>query len=136
MKKGHHSLDREDIGNVTVVRFRTARLRGEEASREVFHLLYMLVDEAGRHQLVVNLAQVEALDSSAIGKLVLLNRKVQAAGGKLALCGLNADLDHVFQAMHLKGVLGIHNDEAEALRSIQSPAPAESAGSAEGPTAG
>ena len=42
---GHHWLDREDQGAVTVVRFRLRRLFGEENCREVFALLYGLVDE-------------------------------------------------------------------------------------------
>ena len=36
---GQHWLDRQDVGDITVVRFRVPRLRGEQASRAIFSLL-------------------------------------------------------------------------------------------------
>jgi anti-sigma B factor antagonist len=115
---GHHWLDREDVNDVTVVRFRPARLSGEDTSRDVFGLLYGLVGEAGRTRLVLNFGRVQSLDSHAVGQLVLLNRKAQAAGGGVALCGLGPGLHSVFQSMHLTGTFAIYADEAAALASF------------------
>jgi anti-anti-sigma factor len=116
----HHGppwLDREDVGDVTVVRFRLKHLREEENNRAIFHLLLSLV-EAGRHRLVLNLGTVESLTSDAIGQLVLLNRKVQAGDGRLALCALTPGVGELFLGMHLQEVLDIQASEAEAIQSF------------------
>jgi len=125
---GQHWLDRKDVGDVTVVRFRGPGLRAEEATRAIFHLLYGLVDEAGRRQLVLDLSAVESLDSLAIGKVVMLNRKAQAAGGRLALCGLTPGVEEVFETMHLQGVLDFYADERAALQSFLPPGGPEGSG--------
>jgi anti-sigma B factor antagonist len=115
---GHHWLEREDADGLTVVRFVIHRLRGEESCREVFGLLFGLIDEAGRNRVIVNMGAVEALDSSAIGKLVLLNHKAQAAGGRLALCCLRPEVYQIFAAMHLTGTFSVYGDESEAIQSF------------------
>ena len=119
---GQHWLDREDVGGVTVVRFRVPHLRAEETSRAVFGLLYGLVDEAGRRHLVLDLGGVASLDSMAVGKLVMLNRKAQAAGGRLALCGLTPGVDGTLDTMRLKDVFDVYPDRREALASFAPPA--------------
>ena len=125
---GQHWLRREDVGSVTVVRFRVPHLRSAELNRSVFQLLDGLVDEAGRRQLLLDLGGVGSLDSFAISKLVLLNRKAQAAGGRLALCCLTPGADEALEAMHLKEVVATYAGEAEALASFAPPAESESSG--------
>jgi anti-sigma B factor antagonist len=115
---GHHWLEREDSDGVTVVRFVLRRLHGEDACREVFGLLYGLVDEAGRSRVVLDMGRVEYVDSSAIGKLVLLNHKAQAAGGRLALCRLSPTVFQVLVTMHLTETFAIYTEEGEAVRSF------------------
>ena len=119
--RGHHGLQRKDVGDVTVVRFDLPHLRGEETSREVFQLLHGLVDEAGRRRLVLNLELVEALDSYAASKLVLLNRQTQAVGGRLTLCHLGPRVNEAFTAMHLLGAFAVYGEEQDAVQSFGAP---------------
>jgi anti-anti-sigma regulatory factor len=123
--RGPHGLERVDIGGVTVVRFHSPHLRGEAPSREAFGLLHGLVDEAGRRQLVLNLGPVETLDSYAASKLVLLNRKAQAAGGRLILCRLSPGLNAAFTAMNLLEAFDVCGEEEEAVQALVRPSPAE-----------
>jgi anti-anti-sigma factor len=122
---GHHWLEWEDADGVTVVRFVMHRLWGEEACREVFGLLYGLVDEAGRSSIVLDMGRVESVDSSAVGKLVLLNHKAQAAGGRLALCRLGPTVFQALVTMHLTGTFALYGEEREAVRSLSLPCLAE-----------
>jgi anti-anti-sigma factor len=110
-------LEVEDHGDVAVVRFKERRLEDEEHLRALFQHLTGLVD-AGRPNLVLNFNRVEFLASVAIGKLVMLNRKVQAAGGRLALCHLSPATDETLEIMHLKDIVRTHDSEQEALRSF------------------
>jgi anti-anti-sigma factor len=124
MPPPYHWLVREDVNGVTVVHSRLPRLRCEQDSREAFHLLVELVDQAGRTRLVLDLGRVAFLDSWAIGQLVFLSRKTQAAGGRLALCGLHPQVRAALEAMHLEEVLEIYPAEEQAVASF-SPSPAE-----------
>jgi anti-anti-sigma factor len=115
---GPHWLDREDIGDLTVVRFAVTRLWEEQTNRAIFQLLTGLV-EVGRRQLLLNLGRVEYLTSDAISGLVMLNRKVGAAQGRLVLSDLSDAVGQVFRTMHLSGVFEIFATEAQALPSFR-----------------
>src|SRR5437764_1211336 len=124
---GSHWLVRQDAGSVSIVRVVPARLMGEQTYHEIFGLLYGLVDEAGRYRIVLDLARVQSLDSRAAGGLLMLHRKAQAAGGRLVLCGLGAEIAALFARMHLSDIFEIHAGEQEAVDSF-SPLPAEEGG--------
>jgi anti-sigma B factor antagonist len=115
---GHHWLERQDVGEVTVVGFLIPRLQVEEDIRDLFRQIYHLADDVGRRQLVLNLGRVEYVNSAAIGKLVLLNKKVEAGGGRLALCQVTPEIHHLLEKMHLTEMFHLYADEAEALRSF------------------
>ena len=121
-KPGRHWLERADVGDVTVARFAVQRLQLEEFIRTIFQQLYGLVDVAHRNRLVLNLGTVEMLTSAAIGKLVMLNRKVQAANGRLALCCLTPTVKEIFDSMRLTDLFHIYPDEQAALQSFDAPA--------------
>jgi anti-anti-sigma factor len=117
-KHGSHWLEREDFGGVTVVRLKTPKNLDEDILRAVFDPIQSLVGEVGRNQLVLNLAAVEHLPSSAVGKLVMLNRQVQAAGGRLALCHLNAAVVQTLDNAHLTELFTLCVTEQDALQSF------------------
>jgi anti-sigma B factor antagonist len=110
-------MEREDKGDVTVVRIKLARLSDEDA-HSLFKQIYSLVDDMKRSNLVLNLAAVDFLPSMALGKLVMLNRKTQVAEGRLALCHLSDDVAEIFRVTHLDSLLGIYGSEQDALRTF------------------
>lgn len=111
-------MEREDFGDLTVVRVKTPKVPDEEVIRAVFDPIYTLVTGVGRSRLILNLAAVEYLPSMALGKLVMLNRKVEAANGRLALCHLSATVKGVFESTHLTPVFKTYATEQEALQSF------------------
>jgi anti-sigma B factor antagonist len=117
-KHGFPWLGREDFGAVTVVRLRPPRVVDDDTARDLFDPVLSLVSEVGRTHLVLNLAGVEHLPSLGLGKLVLLNRKAQAAGGRLALCHLPPGVEGALDNTRLKGLFSIYATEQEALRSF------------------
>ncbi len=66
-------------------------------------------------KLVINFESVIYLDSSGIGTLVEVFRRVNAFGGKLVLCGLNERVLSVFEITKLDKFFRICETEAEAL---------------------
>jgi anti-anti-sigma factor len=117
-KHGSHWLERQDFGGVTVVRLKTPKNLDEDTIRAVFDPIQSLVGEVGRNQLVLNLAAVEHLPSLAVGKLVMLNRKVQAANGRLALCQLTSTVLQTLESTRLTELFNICASEQDALQSF------------------
>jgi anti-anti-sigma factor len=117
-KHSTHRLEREDFGPLTVVRFKTQTLHNDDDTRAIFDHIYGLVDDVGRTQILLNFGTVDYLASLALGKLVMLNRKVLGAGGRLALCNLQPPVREVLELTHLNDLFNIYGDEAEVARSF------------------
>ena len=66
-------------------------------------------------QLVINLEDVSYIDSSGIGTLVEVFRRINGYKGKLALCGLSDRVHSVFEITKLDHFFKIFDTEAEAL---------------------
>src|SRR5689334_3544384 len=115
---GGHFLEREDIGDVSVVRLKLPRVRDDDA-QEFFKQIYSLVDDMHRRNLVLSLGPVEYLPSMALGKLVMLNRKAQAAQGRLALCQLSAGVAEILAVTRLNELFNIYPTEPEAVKSFE-----------------
>jgi anti-anti-sigma factor len=108
----------EEVGRVTVVRFGHRGALTGEAVGAVAEQLDRLVDEEGRLQLLLNLANVEGLASAMLGRFVTLHHKVLAAGGRLKFCGLSPAVEGVFTTARLPVLFGIYPGEEEALRTF------------------
>jgi len=79
------------------------------------HKALVAVCERRPERLVVNLEDVTYMDSSGIGTLVEVFRRVNAYEGKLGLCGLNDRVYSVFEITKLDHFFRIYDTEAEAL---------------------
>jgi anti-anti-sigma factor len=112
------SPEREDLGEVTVLRAKLPMLRSDETTETFFRQAEALVDQAGRTRLVLNLDGVVSIASVAIGKLVTLVRKVRLAGGRLALCKLSRTMAEIMDITHMAEFVPIYGDEQEAVRSF------------------
>jgi len=115
---GSHWLEREDYGDVTVVRLKTPRILDDDVLRTVFDPIYSLVKDVGRKKLVLNLSAVGYLPSMAVGKLVMLNRKLMAENGRLALCHLSPVTEEILDGTRLKPLFNCYAAEAEAVQSF------------------
>jgi anti-sigma B factor antagonist len=114
-----HWLEREDLGELTVVRFRASRLLDDDDTRDAFDQLYSLVEDAGRTSLLLNFGAVEYVSSLGLGKLVMLNRKVQVAEGWLGLCRLSPAVRDIFEITHLINLFFVYSDEGHAVEAFE-----------------
>src|SRR5712675_1756493 len=90
-------LEVEDIGEVTVVNFVDRKILDEQNIQKIGEDLFSLVDELGRRKILLNFGNVEYLSSAALGKFITLNKKVQAAQGKLILCNIEQNISKMFE---------------------------------------
>lgn len=76
------------------------------------------VREGGR--IAINFRPVKSLSSSALGKLILLDKWVKDSGGKLELFAIPADLYEIFVVTKLHKLFKIYDDEESALNAFAS----------------
>jgi anti-sigma B factor antagonist len=72
----------------------------------------------GNKKLVLNLQDVNYIDSSGIGELVSGFTTVTNSGGQLKLLNLNKRVKDLLQITKLYTVFDVHEDEAAAIRSF------------------
>jgi len=66
-------------------------------------------------QVVVDLSGVTFIDSSGLAVLIRAMQDVQKYGGKLSLCGINGDLQSIFEMARLDQVFLIDPRDDELL---------------------
>jgi anti-anti-sigma regulatory factor len=59
------------------------------------------------------------MTSLMLAKLTALNRKIQEAGGRLALCSASPEVSQVFKVTFLDKILNLCTDQPEALQSFK-----------------
>jgi anti-anti-sigma factor len=111
-------LEREDRGEVTVLRVKVPMLRSDETTEALFGQACEVAEGDGRSRLVLNLDGVVYLASAAVGHLVTLLRAVRSAGGRLVLCKVTPAVGELLRVTHLADVLLLYDDEQDAVASF------------------
>jgi anti-sigma B factor antagonist len=112
-------LEVEDYNDVTIVKFTDRKILDEQNIQAIGEQLFSLIDEVGRHKLLLNFDNVEYLSSAALGKLITLNKKVTGVKGRLVLCNIDPQIYEVFKITNLNKLFKICEDEQEALQSFE-----------------
>ncbi len=71
--------------------------------------------EAGDRKFLIDFTRTGYIDSSGLGVLVSLSKKIRDQGGDLRLAGLNEDLKTLFELTKLDTLFAISDTAAEAL---------------------
>jgi anti-sigma B factor antagonist len=79
--------------------------------------------ENGNKRIVLNLSEVNYIDSSGLGELVKSHTTIRNRGGELKLANLNKRVHDLLQMTRLASVFDIQSDEATALRSFRNQNP-------------
>jgi anti-sigma B factor antagonist len=72
--------------------------------------------EGGERKFLVDFASTGYIDSSGLGVLVSLSKKIREQGGELRLSSLNEDLRTLFELTKLDTLFRIHDSRPEGLR--------------------
>ena len=71
--------------------------------------------EAGDRKFLIDFTRTGYIDSSGLGALVSISKKVREQGGELRLCGLNEDLRSLFELTKLDTLFTITDSAEQAL---------------------
>lgn len=102
--------------SITVVRPGVERLTAQNATgfkNEVVELI-----DQGNSQIIVDFSQVSFLDSSGLGALVGVLKKI-GHRGDLLVADLNSDVEQMFRICRMDRVLPIHQNVDAALQSLR-----------------
>ena len=111
----YRRLNVQEIGEVTVVRFRDQKILEDINIQELGQELFRLVEIDRREKLLLNFSSVDFLSSAALGKLITLDKKMKALGGVLKLSNIRPEIYEVFAITKLNRLFDIQDDEADAL---------------------
>lgn len=105
-----------EVSHVTIVDVRGRIVLGDEIG-ELRSAVHRLIDE-GKKKIILNLADVDYIDSSGVGELVGCYTTVRNAGGELKLLNLTQKVHDVLQVTKLYTVFDIRDDEFHAVKSF------------------
>lgn len=74
--------------------------------------------EGGERKFLIDFDRTGYIDSSGLGVLVSLSKKIREQGGELRLANLNEDLRTLFELTKLDTLFQISNSRDEALSSL------------------
>ena len=74
--------------------------------------------DAGQTSLLIDLGEVDFIDSSGLGTLVSCLNSLKKAGGKLKLCDIQENPKQVFEMTRLDRVFEIYDGQGEAVDSF------------------
>lgn len=99
-------------GDVTLVEVEGQLIVGnrQELKQQVLEQL-----EAGDLKFVIDFDKTGYIDSSGLGVLVSLSKKIREQGGELRLSSLNEDLRTLFELTKLDTLFRIADDKEQAL---------------------
>jgi anti-sigma B factor antagonist len=104
--------DTKSASGVMVVRVEGQLVVGNRTELKE-HLQRLL--EQGERRFLIDFSQTGYIDSSGLGALVALARKVREEGGDLRLSGLNEDLRSLFELTKLDTLFNISDTPDQAL---------------------
>ncbi|MBK5969432.1 MULTISPECIES: STAS domain-containing protein [Thiorhodovibrio] len=113
-------LQRKDYPQARVIRLNMGRLTASSAAKV---LARVRAAGEGAPALIVDLSEVEFMDSTAIGELVVLTRRLREAGQPYCLAELRPPLMSLARLMRLERALAFCDSVDTALASFAKPAP-------------
>jgi anti-sigma B factor antagonist len=103
---------KKEAGGVVVVNVDGQLIVG---NRQELKQLVIDALDGGARKFVVDFSHTGYIDSSGLGVLVSLSKKIREQGGDLRLAGLNEDLQTLFELTKLDTLFAITRTAQEAL---------------------
>jgi anti-sigma B factor antagonist len=73
----------------------------------------------GRALFVLDLSEVQFIDSSGLGKIVAALRSFRESGGEMRICGVQAPVQVLFTMVRLGEIVGIDADAEAATHALR-----------------
>lgn len=109
-------IDVVDDKDVKIVKFLDHSIFDDRTVRESMEQLNASLPSAGEPiKLIVDFSGVDIISSSLLGKLIILQRRVDNSKGKMRLCEMSRNVEGVFRTANLDRLFTIDRDRRESL---------------------
>jgi len=109
-------ITQREMNGIYVLALKGRLVLGEE-SRGLLTLIDNLL-ASGATRMVINLEQVNYVDSAGIGALIEMQRKTKAKGGSMKLCHLGPNLRQALEMARLLPIFDTSPSESAAVASF------------------
>jgi anti-sigma B factor antagonist len=110
------TIETREVAHVTILDIQGRIVLGDEIGQLREAVRSLVAD--GKKKIVLNLAEVDYIDSSGVGELVGCFTTVRNAGGELKLLNLTQKVHDVLHVTKLYTVFDIRDDEFTAVKSF------------------
>ncbi|MDX1968486.1 MAG: STAS domain-containing protein [Planctomycetaceae bacterium] len=105
----------ESHGDTIVARFTRSQLSEEDNIEQMAHELVTLIDHYQCQRLAISMDIVEFITSAALGKLIMIHRKLHRRDGRLVVCDIKGSVAEVMKTSRLNEYFTIAADTPGAL---------------------
>jgi anti-anti-sigma factor len=109
-----------NVKNVSVVKFKDKRVVDPERIERLGHELLDLLDGDDSEHLLINFENVKFFSSAAVNKLLVLEKRIRARGGKIRLSNLRPEVRDLFSYTKLDTIFKIDEGQAESMQLFDS----------------
>jgi anti-sigma B factor antagonist len=109
-------MKQREVGSIAIV-MPHGYLTGGEETEELDRGIKKLA-EAGNKNLIVNLAEVQHLNSTALGALIYAHTNYVRRGGQMKLCAVDKRIENIFVITKLSLVFDVYGSEEQAIASF------------------
>jgi len=110
------TIETREVAHVTILDVKGRIVLGEEIG-ELRDEVHKLIAQ-GKKKIILNLAEVDYIDSSGVGELVGCFTTLRNAGGELKLLNLSQKVHDILNVTKLYTVFDIREDEFTAVKSF------------------
>lgn len=109
-------MKQRQVGEVAIVSPK-GYLTGGNETDELQQTINAL-GEAGNKSLVINLAETQHLNSTALGVLISAHASYMRRGGQMKLCNVDKRIENIFVITKLSLVFDVYASEEQAIASF------------------
>lgn len=120
----YRRLEIKKVGDVNVVALVDRTIRKDQDVYELGKELDRFIAKKRAPDILLDLRAVEFLADSAMGKLLMFQKRVKTNAGQVKLCSLHSDIAKLFKVTRLDRVFEIHDNQAAGLKAFETAQPA------------
>ena len=111
-------IDLENVDSVAIVKFKDTKVMDPARIEKLGLELLALVETDDTANVLINFENVNFFSSAAINKLIILEKRVRAGGGKIRLSNLRPEVRDLFSYTNLDSMFQIDELQSESLDSF------------------
>lgn len=97
------------------------RLEGEldhHTAEQLRHQVNMVLQQQAVHHILLNLGQLQFMDSSGLGVILGRYKQITSLGGEMVVCSISPEVRRLFEMSGMFKIIRMEEDELFALKTL------------------